>query len=182
MGVMMRTKRSFRPSEQWNLEDRIALSTASVAAEVLSASAAVIPTTGLKANFSGRYTTLASTGIGGGEKALLSGSANIAKVGRLTIAGDLSSNPALAPPSSNTKGTLIVTSKTRPGTVVLALSGAPSDLSPQARTTTVLSFTVKSATGQLAPLSGIHGTAILTLAPKHGGIPHGQFKLRLVQS
>jgi hypothetical protein len=171
----MRPRKTFRFSDSWTLEDRIALSQGGVAAEVASA-------VGLHAAFRGKVTTRLPSGLGGGETASLNGSAHIVHFGMIHLHGRLQSNGSLPPPDSNTSGVIILTAP-RPhhGHLVLDVTGPPSDLAPQRTTTTPLSYTVASATGDFTRLPIGPGTASLTLhtrrGPQRGHVSHGTFTL-----
>lgn len=177
----MKPRRRVVLSEVVRLEDRVVLSGVGAAAEV--AGAAVQPQN-LRATFRGRYLTTLPSGLGGGESAQLNGAATIAQAGRIRLSGTLSSNGSLPPPFSGTQGTLtVVGSRRLPGSATLAVTGPTSDLSPNARTFTRLTFTVTSASGKFSPLLHQDGEVDLTLRKARllagGSSARGQFTMVL---
>src|SRR4051812_14006449 len=109
--MSMRTKHQFRPAGQWALEDRIALSHASVVAEVAA------PTQGLRATFKGRYLAVPPAAIGGPTVANLAGSTQVSGLGMARLNGTLTANPSLPPTFSNTQGITFLASRRAGGTV-----------------------------------------------------------------
>lgn len=159
----MRRRTSFRPSalDLGPLEERVVLSHAGVTAEI-AAHAVNLTTT-----FRGRIVTTSPPAgeAGGSQIANLSGNSRIPKVGPARLNGSLTSNGSLPPPFSSTSGDITLTSGSRKaaGTVVLSLVGPPTDLASRTRTSTNLTFVVKSATGVFAQYVGDEGSAVLTL-------------------
>ena len=176
----MRPRHKFRPSESWVLEDRVALSTASVAAEVAST------VHNLRLSFNGQFLTTPAQALGGGETLSLTGKAPLRGAGVIRIAGTLKSNPSLPPSATGTTGALLVTSRKLQGSAVLGIVGPTSDLSPAGRNTVAVTFRVVSATDQFLPFAGTHGVGTLLLRSRHAGAPGGvvvgQFSLRLTVS
>jgi hypothetical protein len=177
----MRNKHRFRPSGEWALEDRIALSHASVVAE------AAAPTQGLRATLQGRFLAIPPQAIGGPVQANLAGSSRVPGLGNVRLNGSLTANPSLPPGSSNTQGIVFLVSGRAGGTVTAVVNGPTTNLAARTPTTTQLNYTVLAAPTKLASLIGSQGTATLTLRPslrnlRPGGNVNGQFTLRVVQS
>lgn len=177
---MMRSRKTFRLSDSWTLEDRIALSQGGVAAEIASA-------VGLHATFHGNVATRLPSGLGGSETAALNGSTRVPHIGAIHLHGNLQSNGSLPPPYSNTSGVLTLTAPgSHRGQLVLDVTGQPTNLAPPRTETTHLTYTVASATGDFTLLHIGSGTADLTLhtrlvplGARHGGVSHGMFSLVL---
>lgn len=178
----MRAKHQFRPSGQWALEDRIALSHVSAIVD-----RSVPAPTGLRATFTGRYNATPA-GIPGGESQLnLSGSARVPGFGNARIAGTLASNPSLPPSSTNTHGVFTLVARKAGGNIVTEVTGPTADLTSRTPTSTQLNYTVLAAPPKFASLIGTQGVATLSLKPRLrnspvGGPVTGQFTLRVVQS
>jgi hypothetical protein len=152
--MTMRDRVRYRPSGDWSLEARVALSRA--AADV------ALPS-GLHVSVRGQVTTVIQQGIDTrSAHATLRGSARAPVIGPLRLAGVVSSNfvDVIAFPD---RGTLTFTAAKVPGSLTLDLSGPYSDLAPTTPTTTRLTFTVAKATGQLSRYVGTQGTADLSL-------------------
>jgi len=148
--MTMRDRVRYRPSGDWSLEGRVALSHAAVPA-------------GLHATVHGQVTTVIQQGIDTrSEQAKLRGSARAPVIGPFHLAGVLNSNfvDVISYPD---QGTLTVTAVKHPGSLTLTLTGPHSDLAPTTPTTTHLTFTVSKARGGLARFVGTPGTADLTL-------------------
>src|SRR4051812_44402708 len=121
----MKPRRRFVPSEIVKLEDRVVLSHVGAAAVVARQA---VPQR-LRAGFHGNYLTTLPVDIGGDTTTNLVGSARLARIGRIGLGGDLSSNPSLPPEFSGTQGELrIVGSPQFPGTATLAVSGPATSL------------------------------------------------------
>lgn len=178
----MQAKHRFRPSGQWVLEDRIALSQVSAIVE-----RATPAPTGLRATFTGRFNAIPSPVAGGETQLNLSGSSRIPSLGNARIVGTLLSNPSLPPSPTNTHGSFTVIARRAGGNIVTVVSGPTADLTSRTATSTQLKFTVVAAPPSLASLIGSEGTATLNLRPRlrnnpAGGPVVGQFNLRVVQN
>ncbi len=146
----MRDRVRYRPSEDWSLEGRVALSHVALPS-------------GLHATVHGQVTTEIQQGIDTrSEQAKLRGSARPPAIGPIRLAGVLNSNfvDVIGFPD---KGTLTFTAAKHPGSLTLDLTGPHSELAPTTPTTTRLTFTVAEATGRLARYIGTQGIADLTL-------------------
>jgi hypothetical protein len=170
-------RRSFRPTALAPLEERIALSHAGVAAHV-SAHAMNV-----NATAHGTMTTTSPPKgmVGGSQNATLSGNSTIPKLGAVHLTGKLSDNASLAPPYSNTKGsiTLTLNSRKATGSMTVSVNGPPTNLAAKAGTEQ-LSFTVTSASGAFASFLGDKGTATLSFhlkAKPHSNVSTGPFTL-----
>jgi|GEM_PF-2465470 len=180
----MRTKHQFRPAGEWALEDRVALSHASAAAEIAATAA---PVQGLRATFKGRFNAIPPAGLGGASQLNLAGKSNIAGLGPVQLVGALSSNPSLPPSPTNTQGFVNLVSRRAGGTVTVVVNGQGTDFTARTPSTTQLNYTVLAAPPKFASLIGSHGVAILGLRPRAGNLPPGspvtgQFTLRVAQS
>jgi hypothetical protein len=150
----MRDRVRYRPSGDWALEERAALSHTAAHVGVLA---------GLHATVRGQVTTVIQQGIDiRSEQAKLRGSARAPGIGPIRLAGVLHSG-FVDVISSPDRGTLTVTAAKHPGSVRLDLTGLSFELAPVTPTTTRLSFTVAKATGRWARSLGTQGTAELTL-------------------
>jgi hypothetical protein len=150
----MRDRIRYRPSGDWSLEERAALSHTAAQVGVLA---------GLHATVRGEVTTVIQQGIDTrSEQANLRGSARAPGIGPIRLAGVLKSDfvDVISFPE---RGTLTVTAAKHPGSVTLDLTGPYIDLAPITPATTRLTFTVAKATGRWARSVGTHGTAELTL-------------------
>jgi hypothetical protein len=180
----MRTKHRFRPSGEWALEDRIALSHAPAVAELALPPA---PTQALRATFQGRYVAIPPQGLGGQTQAILTGTSRIPGLGNVRLSATLTANPSLAPSATNTRAVFNLTSPRAGGTLTSVATGPTTDLTARTPTTTQLNYTVIAAPPKLSSFIGTHGIATLTLRPRlrnlpPGGNQNGQFTLRVVQS
>lgn len=180
----MMNRHRFRPTLMWPLEDRLVLSTGGGAA----VEALAPPTQGFKATFYGEFTTALPTAPGAAAHSSLVGTSSIRTLGPVTMAGNLTTNGALRPPLSNTSGTLTFKFKSHPGVLTLNVDGPSMDLAPHRATTTDLTFTVASATGEFSAAARGHGTIALTM--KANRVPKtvtplyvapGHFKMTLVE-
>jgi hypothetical protein len=174
----MRDRVRYRPSGDWSLEGRAALSHAAAHVAVLA---------GLDATVRGGVTTVIQQGLDTrSERAELRGSARAPGIGPIRLAGALRSDfvDVIRFPD---RGTLTVTAAKHPGSLTLDLTGPHFELAPTQPTTTRLSYTVAQATGRFAPDAGAHGTADLTLVtrgpspfnPAHPSRSRGTFDLVL---
>ncbi len=155
----MRTSRRFQHSEQWLLEDRIALSGAGATAEVATAAA-------LRAVVHGMYTTTTTFGVDTeNATSQISDAGQTRRFGPISVSGSLSNNIVFPSHKSQTTGTLTVTSPTQDGSATLDVTGAYANLAPTKRETIRLTFTIENATGAFKSLNGRQGTIILTLDP-----------------
>ena len=150
----MRDRIRYRPSGDWSLEERAALSHTAAHVGVLA---------GLHTTVRGQVTTVIQQGIDTrSEQAKLRGSAHAPGIGPIRLAGVLKSDfvDVISFPE---RGTLTVTAAKHPGSVTLDLTGPYIDLAPITPATTRLTFTVAKATGRWARYVGAQGTADLTL-------------------
>lgn len=178
----MRAKHRFRPSEQWTLEERIALSQVSAIVD-----RATPAPTGLRATFRGRFNAIPPQAPGGDSQLNLSGTAGIPTLGNARIVGTLASNGSLPPSSTNTHGVLTLIARRAGGNVITEVTGPAIDPTSKTPTTSQLSYTVVAAPPNLASLIGTQGVAILGLRPRvrnmpAGGPVVGQFTLRVAQN
>ena len=150
----MRDRVRYRPSGDWSLEGRAALSHTAAHVGVLA---------WLHATVRGEVTTVIQQGIDTrSEQANLRGSARAPGIGPIRLAGALRSNfvDLIRFPD---RGTLTFTAAKYPGSLTLDLTGPYTDLAPITPATTRLTFTVAKATGRWARSVGAQGTAELTL-------------------
>src|SRR5262245_35101188 len=117
----MRDRVRFRPSGDWSLEERAALSHTAAHVGVLA---------GLHATVRGEVTTVIQQGLDTrSEQANLRGSARAPGIGPIRLAGALRSNfvDLIRFPD---RGTLTVTAAKHPGSVTLDLTGPDFELAP----------------------------------------------------
>ena len=174
-------RKYFTPSENWVLEDRIALSHghAGIAAEVAPSLASIA---GLSGTVHGTATSRLTLLPGAGQTVSLSGSSKFPQVGLVKVTGTLGGNPSLPPSPNGTQGTLTLIGPKSLGSLTLGLNGPTTNLAPTTPTTSHDTFTVLSGTGLLGGYDGVTGTADLTLSvriAKHGVVGHGPFTLVL---
>jgi hypothetical protein len=175
----MMKRRSFKPTALAPLEERITLSHAAVAPHVVAHAMTI------NATAHGTMTTTSPPKgqVGGSQKASLTGTSTLPRVGAVHLTGQLTSNGSLPPQFAKTTGTitLTLTSKKTPGSMTVSVTGPATNLAAKSGTEH-LTFTVKSATGALSAYVGQHGTATLTFhtmpKPKpHANISTGPFTL-----
>src|SRR5262245_13013796 len=129
----MRIKHQFRPSGQWTLEDRVALSHAPAVAEIAAAAAAPH---GLRATFQGRFVAIPPQAPGGQSQADLTASSHIAGLGNVRLTGTLTANPSLPPSSTNTQAVIQIRPSRAGGALTAVATGPTTDLTSRTPTTT----------------------------------------------
>jgi hypothetical protein len=164
-------RRRFRPSETWNLEDRLAPSHIGATAEIAAMATHAQRSIG---TIRGLYSTTSKFGVDTvGATIALSGTATVTGFGSVTLRGSLANNLVVPNHGGPTSGALVLTAANKTGTLTLVLSGGYGNLAPSTSDTIALKFTVVKATGSYTAGLGVKGTAVLTLTettPPTGGL------------
>ena len=172
-------KHRFRPTALSTLEERIT-PTSGLASHVTPSGSGTFASL---ASLNGKVVVNQPSMPGAAQTATLSGLNKLPLVGTVHTTGTLYNNPSLGPTYAFTNGTLTLRSVGKlPGSAIVNLHGPLTNLAAKVSTTNY-SYTVTSASGSLASLSGMQGNGIITLHTSSLGAKalksSGTFKIQL---